>query len=144
MPKVIDLSLNGDEDGNEYVSVANSEVLPGELGVFADVDLPKGMFLGQYEGRLRTYAQWHAETEHAWNGYGLDLGNGKIIDGSPPYGNWASRINAALGTGKAANVSISGGRVRTLKKIPAGAELLTTYGRTFWAEYKRAQKAGLI
>ena len=142
--KVVDLSLDGDEDGNDYVEVRESEVLPGEDGVFALKDIPKNTFLGNYTGKVMTRAQWDAAYGATWNGYGLDLGNGKMIDGRPPHGNWASRINAAKDTGKLPNVSISGGRVKTLKKVDEGEELLTVYGRSFWAAYKRAQKSGLL
>ena len=135
---IIDLS---DEDGNEWVEVRASSVLPGELGVFAKKYIPAGKVIGKYKGIKMTLEQFQTryEDKGIWNGYGFYTGH-HVIDAGPTgnMGNWACRINAATNTGKVKNVAItSNANVKAVKNITAGTELLTAYGKQYWAAYNR-------
>jgi len=127
----------------EYVEVDDSEVVPGELGVFAKKDIPKGKILGEYKGIEMTYDEYEQKflIPKIYNGYVIQVNVDKFVDGAPPHGNWTSRINANYKTGRLPNVNLTNrGNIVTRKKIKEGDELLFAYGTTYWKWNRIAKK----
>lgn len=124
---------------NNHIELGKSTIPGGGTGVFCKEAIPKGMDLGYYRGEIITPEEH--QRRHAKKGYGEyvlivdDMDNaGKevYIDGKHYY-NWVSRVNAAKGTGKKANMHWDGnGHVFALRNIKKGEELFVNYGAEYW------------
>lgn len=103
------------------------------LGAFATRTIPGWTVLGAYGGELLTAAQVDARYVHTPAAYVMDVGGGWYRDAvDPAQSNWLRYINSPHGSRTAPNCRIEcGGIYRTVRAIPAGTELLVSYGRHY-------------
>lgn len=109
------------------------------LGVFAATAIPKNVTIGRYRGVELSLLTTPGERldQARRGGYAFQCGKDLLIDGDPACmkGNtyWEARINASYKTGKRTNVRFTRtGGVKTVVNIPAGRELLLSYGAEYW------------
>ena len=100
------------------------------LGLFAEEDIPKGVGIIEYVGRLISREEEYTITSQ----YLFEINSRKTIDGSA-RSNTARYINHSCRPN--CEVEIHKGRVYVLsrKNIKAGEELSYDYGKSFWNEY---------
>ncbi|BBI30546.1 SET domain-containing protein [Acanthamoeba castellanii medusavirus] len=113
--------------------IAPSTIPEAGRGVFLTVDLPAGVDLGLYTGRLLT----RKEMETTESLYVLERHNQHTrrlewVDADCEEGNWLRFINQNS-PGKRNNVRIMrNGRFKTKRAIAAGDELFVSYGNEYW------------
>lgn len=100
------------------------------LGLFAEEDIPKGVGIIEYVGRVISKEEEYTITSQ----YLFEITKNKTIDGSA-RSNTARYINHSCRPN--CEVEIHKGRVYVLsrKNIKAGEELAYDYGKSFWNEY---------
>ena len=125
------------------IEVKFSEVVEGELGVFAKKNIPKETILGKYAGVEMTFEEYEQKyiRSKIYNGYVIQVNVDKYIDGSPPHGDWTSRINANYRSGRLPNVRLTNrGNIVSKRLIRQGEELLFAYGTSYWKLFRIAKK----
>lgn len=100
------------------------------LGLFADQDIPKGVYLIEYFGKELT----DEETYTSNSKYLFEINSKKTIDGSTRK-NIARYINHSCKPN--CEVEIKKGRILVFSKknIKVGEELAYDYGKEYWNEY---------
>lgn len=108
------------------------------MGLFTNVDIPKGGRIVEYTGRHREWKDVKQFDGH--NGYLLRLNRNTAIDARPKrsgmgrYANDAMGISRVPGLRNNAEYLIYGNRVfiEATRNIRKGEEIFVSYGREFW------------
>jgi SET domain-containing protein len=107
-------------------------------GVFTLRNIPKGEYLMQYLGR-----EVDARNGEVGGDYHLEYSRNKLVDASSPTCGVGRFLNDGLSK-KANNCMFTkrDGRpwVRAIKNIPAGSELLLSYGVAYWRTWSSFHK----
>ena len=100
------------------------------LGLFALEPIPKDACIIEYIGKHLT----DEEYDRSHSRYLFDLGDGKVLDGSPRW-NKARYINHSCVPNCETEVHKKQIFVRAIRKIKAGEELAYDYGKEYFDEY---------
>lgn len=113
--------------------------LPGAgRGLFAKVFIPRNTLIVEYKGRITTWKD--APLDDGNNGYIYYVKRNHVIDASrhrtalARYANDARGLQRVKGLTNNAEYVEIGLKVfiKSTKDIPAGAEILVAYGKTYW------------
>jgi hypothetical protein len=117
-----------------HVEIKTSSIPDAGDGVFTLRPIPKGEYLMQYVGR-----RVNASNGELGGDYHLEYARNKLVDASIPTSCVARFLNDGM-TQKANNCmfALRDGDpwVRTIKLIPAGQELLLSYGAAYWRTWR--------
>jgi len=118
--------------------VVKDSTIPGSgKGLFTTTFIPKGTRIVEYKGRITTWS----EVKHASdNGYIYTINNNHVIDAKPTPKALARYANDARGLIRVKGITnncvyVNDGLkafIESVKDIPAGAEILVTYGKDYW------------
>jgi hypothetical protein len=107
--------------------------IPGAgLGLFTTKDFGNNRYIDVYRGR--DVSQYHLDHPDAFMPYTICHGN-QCTDAKRTNSCPARYINDKRGTNRQYNVRFTNAypvRVKTIRAIPAGRELLVNYGRNYW------------
>lgn len=115
------------EPGNFILQVKRSKA---GLGLFAGEDLPKGVCLIEYVGRVISEAEEYSSRSK----YLFEINSKKTIDGQA-RSNTARYINHSCRPN--AEIEIRDGRVFVMsaRRIKTGEEITYDYGKEYWDEH---------
>ena len=125
--------------GEPWVTVKRSGVLPEEEGLFAARDFPKEATIGVYFG------EEVPDDEHPPSVYTARViikGRGAIwVDAADEGAPYVHKINSSKGIpGAKSNCKmLESGRIVTTKLIRVGTELLMSYGSSYWLPWEAAE-----
>jgi len=107
-------------------------------GLFTRINIPSGTVIAEYKG---TVSSWK-EADHAdgKNKYILYISRNRVIDAKPHTDYLARYANDAQGTSKQKGIHNNSEYVEdndkvfivATKDIPAGGEILVSYGKGYW------------
>ncbi len=100
------------------------------LGLFAVDPIPKKACIIEYVGKHLT----DAEYDRSRSRYLFDLGNGKVLDGSPRW-NKARYINHSCAPNCEADLHKRRVYIRALRDIEPGEELAYDYGKEYFDDF---------
>jgi hypothetical protein len=100
------------------------------LGLFADERIPKGSCVIEYTGKHLTDAEYDASHSR----YLFDLGDGKVLDGSPRW-NRARYINHSCVPNCEPELNKKHVYIFALRDIAPGEELAYDYGKEYFDEF---------
>jgi len=119
---------------SEY-TIAPSTIPNAGNGAFTNIALPKGTTLGYYKGKRLSKDQYNRlrDQSYVWE---LSSRYGPIyIDGkNPKISNWLRFLNDSRDRRVNVEPYQYHGNIyyRTIKSVPAGAELFVSYGNDYW------------
>ena len=111
-------------------------------GLFTSKDIPKNTKIAQYTGKIMTQAQHDKKP----SGYAVAISKNRVIDARSTqstlarYANDCRPTNKVLKQCKGNNAKLKRGRgdtvrLTSIKKIPAGSEIFTSYGgKAYWGD----------
>lgn len=123
----------------ESIIEVKSSVLPGAgNGLFAMEFIPKGSLIVEYKGKITTWKD--VDHDDGNNGYIFYVTRNHVIDAGNYKSALARYANDARGIGRVKGVLnnaeyVEHGKkvyIQAVKDIPAGAEILVTYGKEYW------------
>ena len=126
--------------------VLKKSVLPGAgKGLYTKIDIPKGMAIVEYKGRLVNWNDVKHRDGH--NGYLFRLNVSKAIDALPYKSTFGRYANDARGFGKITGVrnnceyTVRKNKcyITSIRKIHKGEELLVPYGKAYWDLVKKVR-----
>jgi len=126
----------------EELRVKKSSLPDSGKGLFTRVFIPKGTRIVEYTGTVTT---WKEVEDDADNGYIYFYNSKHVIDAAPHKDALARYANDAAGLSRVKGISNnsvyekSKGRVyiKAEKDIPAGAEILVSYGKDYWDQVRK-------
>ena len=119
--------------------VVKRSTIPGSgKGLFTTVDIPKGTHIVEYKGKITDWKNVNHDNGH--NAYIFFVNRNFVIDALKYPKALARYANDGRGLVKLKGVSnncvyeTSGKKVyiKSVKKIPAGSEILVAYGKEYW------------
>lgn len=116
-----------------YITIKQSTIPGSGKGAFANCDIPKGVTIGEYLGKIYT----GDAMDYTTGDYLFYVGgkNAKVIDGKTrKYSSWVRYINSPQkwSDGNAYFYQYGGGIfIKTKKVIPAGQEIFAYYGDAY-------------
>lgn len=137
--------------------VKESTIPNSGKGLFTTQFIPKGTRIVEYKGRITTWKEVKNDSD---NGYIYTINNNHVIDARPTPKALARYANDARGLVRVKGISnnstyVNDGLkayIESVKDIPAGAEILVSYGKEYWdvirenlkidKEKQRKQKIG--
>lgn len=123
---------------DEKVRVRKSQLPGAGKGLFARVEIPKGTRIVEYTGVITTWKE--VDHNDGENGYIYYVKRNHVIDASRTpealarYANDARGLARVRGLSNNASYTEDGLKVyiTATKDIPAGAEILVSYGKEYW------------
>ncbi|MDZ4716058.1 MAG: SET domain-containing protein [Cytophagales bacterium] len=124
----------------EKYLIVKKSLLPGAgKGLFTKVDIPKGKRIVEYKGEILTWKEVEAMPDER-NGYVFYFTLKYVIDAWKTkksvahFANDAQGIVRVKGITNNADYETEGKRcfIDAIKDIPAGSEILVSYGREYW------------
>ena len=122
----------------EQQLVVKKSTIPGSgKGLFTKKFIPKGTRIVEYKGRITNWK----EMKDAWdNGYIYSINRNRVIDAKRTlkalarYANDASGLIRVKGITNNCVYSNDGLKayIESVKDIPAGSEILVSYGKEYW------------
>jgi SET domain-containing protein len=122
----------------KYLQIKKSKLPQAGKGLFTKIDIPKGIRVVEYKGKLR---RWK-EVKHldGYNGYLMYISRDAVIDAQPAINTFCRYANDANGFGKIPGLKnnceyVSEGTkcyIESLRPIKKGEEILVSYGKDFW------------
>jgi len=118
--------------------VVKKSQLPGAgKGLYTKKFIPKGTRIVEYKGRITTWKKMKYAHD---NGYIYTINNSHVIDAKPTPKYLARYANDAKGLIKVKGITnncvyVNDGTkayIESVKDIPAGAEILVSYGKDYW------------
>ena len=106
------------------------------LGLFTTIPREANERVATYKGEPMTRAQVAQRYGERTAEYVYCRNKKKCRDARKSNAGVARFANDARGTSKRNNTKFSGFSLRAKQKIPAGAELLLSYGRAYWRKHK--------
>ena len=126
--------------------VVKASTLPGSgKGLFTKKFIPRGTRIVEYKGRMTT---WNEVKNDADNGYIYTIDNQHVIDAKNSVKTFGRYANDAQGLVKIKGVSnnstyVNDGNkvfIESIKDIPAGGEILVSYGKEYWDVIRQNKK----
>ena len=126
--------------------VVKASTLPGSgKGLFTKKFIPRGTRIVEYKGRMTT---WNEVKNDADNGYIYTIDNQHVIDAKNSVKTFGRYANDARGLVKIKGVSnnstyVNDGNkvfIESIKDIPAGGEILVSYGKDYWDVIRQNKK----
>jgi uncharacterized protein len=130
--------------------VVKASTLPGSgKGLFTKKFIPRGTRIVEYKGRMTT---WNEVKNDADNGYIYTIDNQHVVDAKDSVKTFGRYANDARGLVKVKGVSnnstyVNDGYkvfIESIKDIPAGGEILVSYGKDYWDVIKQNRKIDLV
>ncbi|MBS1946365.1 MAG: SET domain-containing protein [Bacteroidetes bacterium] len=126
----------------KYLVVKKSTIPGAGKGLFTKVPIPKGTRIVEYKGRLTTWKE--VDDDDGRNGYIYYIKRSLVIDAYSykkalgRYANDAQGLQKIKGLCNNSEYMIDGSKVfiEAKKNIPAGSEILVSYGREYWSVIK--------
>ena len=142
----------------KHLLVKKSTIPGAGKGLFTRVDIPKGTWIVEYKGEILTWKEVEKMADYR-NGYVFFVYHTHVIDAwnrkkaVARYANDAMGITRVEGLRNNCEYHVFKRRcyIKALRNIPAGSEILVSYGREYWQairdnireeEVARAKKAG--
>ncbi len=127
----------------KYLIVKKSKLPNAGKGLFTKQDIPKGVRIVEYKGKLR---RWK-EVKHldGYNGYLMYITRNAVIDARPvvkTFGRYANDANGFVkvkGLRNNAEYVSEGNKcyIEALRTIKKGEEIFVSYGKDFWKLQKK-------
>ena len=126
--------------------VVKASTLPGSgKGLFTRKFIPRGTRIVEYKGRMTT---WNEVKNDADNGYIYTIDNQHVIDAQNSVKTFGRYANDARGLVKLKGVTnnstyVNDGNkvfIESIKDIPAGGEILVSYGKDYWDVIRQNKK----
>lgn len=126
--------------------VVKASTLPGSgKGLFTKKFIPRGTRIVEYKGRMTT---WNEVKNDADNGYIYTIDNQHVIDAKNSVKTFGRYANDARGLVKIKGVTnnstyVNDGNkvfIESIKDIPAGGEILVSYGKDYWDVIRQNKK----
>ena len=108
------------------------------LGLFTTKPRKNNERVATYKGESMTRAQVAQRYGDRTAQYVYCRSKNRCRDARKSNAGVARFANDARGGGKRNNTKFSGFSLRTKRKVPAGAELLLSYGREYWRSHNKA------
>jgi SET domain-containing protein len=130
--------------------VVKASTLPGSgNGLFTKKFIPRGTRIVEYKGRMTT---WNEVKNDADNGYIYTIDNQHVVDAKNSVKTFGRYANDARGLVKIKGVSnnstyVNDGYkvfIESIKDIPAGGEILVSYGKDYWDVIRQNRKIDLV
>jgi SET domain-containing protein len=123
--------------------IAESNIPGAGMGLFTRVAIPKGTRIVEYKGKISTWSE--VDSQDGLNPYIYYVSDEHVIDAAKRKKSLARYINDARGFKKIKGLTnnayyIEDGTrvfVDAYKDIPAGAEILVSYGKEYWDVLKK-------
>lgn len=123
--------------------IAESTIPGAGMGLFTRVAIPKGTRIVEYKGKISTWSE--VDSQDGLNPYIYYVSDEHVIDAAKRTKSLARYINDARGFKKIKGLTnnayyIEDGTrvfVDAYKDIPAGAEILVSYGKEYWDVLKK-------
>ena len=134
----------------KQLTVQQSTIPGAGNGLFTTVFIPKGTRIIEYKGRRSTWND--ANHDDGKNPYLFVIDEKNVIDALKFPKALARFANDARGIGKIKGIinnseyDVDGNRVYIVSKkdIPAGSEILVSYGKEYWDTIRELKKEGVI
>lgn len=124
-----------------YISIKPSTIKGSGMGVFANCDIPAGVTIGEYLGKIFEGDDIEKVTGDYLFSVSVDGKPDRIIDGKlKKYSSWVRYVNSPQSSrGGNAHFYQYGGRIflKTDKVVPAGQEVFAYYGDEYINEKLR-------
>jgi hypothetical protein len=136
------------EEEATFLRVKASQIPNAGKGLYVLTEKKKGELVALFRGEVLSYEAAEQRAAKNEDGYFINMSNGTILD-SMPVECFAKYANDAHGLGKTkfksnAQIQLSGkddiAFLIALRDIKAGEEVFTSYGRKYWANFKRKLK----
>jgi SET domain-containing protein len=129
----------------KHLYIKKSTIPGSGKGLFTKVFIPKGTLIVEYKGRITT---WKEVKNKEDNGYLYAINNNHVIDAKNTKSALARYANDARGFVKIKGVTnncdyVNEGKrayIESKKSIPAGSEILVSYGKEYWDVMKENKK----
>jgi len=121
----------------KHLLVKASTIPDSGMGLFTKIFIPKGTRIVEYKGRITT---WKEVKDDHTNGYIYTIKPSHVIDARPHKKALARYANDARGIARVKGLTnnceyVNDGLkayIESVKDIPAGAEILVSYGKEYW------------
>lgn len=121
----------------KHLVVKDSSIPNSGKGLFTRIFIPKGTRIVEYKGRITTWKEVKNDSD---NGYIYTINNDHVIDARPTPKALARYANDARGLVRVKGITnnstyVNDGfkaYIESVKDIPAGAEILVSYGKEYW------------
>lgn len=122
----------------KHLVVKKSNIPGSGYGLFTTMDIPKGSTIIEYKGRVTTWKD--VDHKAGQNPFIFYVNRNFVIDAYNYKKSKARYVNDARGIRKVKGLTNNcvyervGDRIfiKATKKIPAGSELLVSYGKDYW------------
>ena len=126
--------------------VKRSKVPGSGKGLFTKVFIPKHSKIAEYKGKITSWK--NADHDHGMNPYIFYVNRDHVIDAKNNQASLAHYANDAKGLNKLNNArnnstyTVENKRVfiEAVADIPAGDEILVSYGKEYWDVIKKNQR----
>jgi SET domain-containing protein len=125
----------------DFLYVDNSNLVPGQKGLFTNKFLPKGTCIGKYYGEIISNREYQKRHELGLGLYGMSF-KGKIIDAnnSDCILKYMNDANGLIKSHYFNNVKFyeenDGVYAYTTRDVEANSELFAPYGENYWEALK--------
>ena len=121
----------------KQLEVKESTIPGAGKGLFTNIFIPKGTRIVEYKGRLTT---WREVENDYKNGYIYSINANNVIDAKTYKKALGRYANDASGSGRKKGLAnnsqyVADGLkifIEAVKDIPAGSEILVSYGKEYW------------
>jgi len=129
----------------KYLVVKDSTIPGAGLGLFTTIDIAKGTWIIEYKGRITT---WKEVEYDSTNMYLYTVNPKHVIDARRTLKSLGRYANDAKGLTRIKGITnncvyVNDGLrvyVESIKKIPAGSEILVDYGKAYWDVIRQNKK----
>lgn len=129
----------------KYLKVKTSTIPNAGKGLYVLADVPKGHIIIEYTGRRTT---WALVEDDADNPYIYHIDDDNVIDAKKHLKSLGRYANDAAGFQKIKGITNNAEYyeedkrvyIRAKKNIPAGSEVLVSYGKEYWKQSKENMK----
>lgn len=121
-----------------HLIVKRSTLKGAGKGLFTTTDIPRGTKIVEYKGRVTSWKE--VDSHQGFNGYIYYVNRQHVIDARRAKAAVARYANDARGIVRTGGINnnctyiIEGLKVyiKSMRRIPAGSELLVGYGKEYW------------
>jgi hypothetical protein len=135
-----------DAQEEDYLYIKTSQIPNSGKGLFTSIDFEKNEIISQFKGKILSERESQRRADRNEDGYFMELPSGEILDCKntkcfAKYANDAEgtktnfKNNSYIGLDDEDNVVIVAS-----KKIKAGDEIFTSYGKEYWKNYLSKNK----
>ncbi len=129
----------------KQLEVKASNIAGAGRGLFTSKVIPKGARIVEYKGKIRTWKEVQYEDSNYYIYY---VTRNYIIDASSYKKSMARYVNDAKGLTKIKGLNNNAEFIRekfkvfieAIRDIPAGAEILVSYGKEYWQVLRKNQR----